>query len=42
MDLRYTFNEDVKNYDGIRPRYPAKMFEDVFKYLEISPDSNVL
>ncbi len=42
MDLRYTFNEDVKNYDSIRPRYPAKMFEDIFKYSRISPDSNVL
>lgn len=42
MDLRYTFDEDVKNYDNIRPQYPAKLFEDILKYAKISSDSSVL
>lgn len=42
MDLRYSFNEDVENYDKIRPEYPEKLFDDIFKYAEISTDSNLL
>ncbi len=42
MDLRYTFNENVKNYDSIRPCYPDKLFEDIFKFSVLSSESNVL
>lgn len=32
MDLRYTFNEDEKNYDSVRPGYPAELFNDIISY----------
>ncbi len=42
MDLRYTFDENVKNYDRVRPEYPEKLFEDIFRFSKLSSDSNVL
>lgn len=42
MDLRTTFNEDEYNYDKSRPDYPDELFEDIFGYLDLSENSNVL
>ena len=36
MDLRLTFNEDEANYDKWRPTYPKELFEEIFKYSQIS------
>lgn len=42
MDLRTTFNEDEYNYDKARPDYPDELFEDIFSYIDLSENSNVL
>lgn len=42
MDLRTTFNDDEYNYDKARPDYPDELFEDIFGYLDLSENSNVL
>lgn len=31
MDKRFTFNEDVKNYDRWRPRYCKELFNDIIQ-----------
>ena len=30
MDLSYTFNEDVNNYDRWRPTYSKALFDDIY------------
>lgn len=42
MDLRKTFNSDEYNYDKSRPDYPKELFEDIFDYVNLSGNSNVL
>lgn len=42
MDLRKTFNTDEYNYDKSRPDYPKELFEDIFDYVKLSGNSNVL
>lgn len=42
MDLRKTFNSDEYNYDKSRPAYPKELFEDIFDYVKLSGNSNVL
>ena len=42
MDLRYTFNEDVLNYDKMRPSYPQTLFEDIIRCSNIDSHSKVL
>ncbi len=42
MDLRTTFNEDEYNYDKARPDYLDELFEDIFRYIDLSKNSNVL
>lgn len=42
MDLRTTFNTDEYNYDKARPNYPVELFEDIFRYIDLSENSNVL
>ncbi len=42
MDLRTTFNEDEYNYDKARPDYPDELFEDIFRYIDLSENSHVL
>ncbi|GFP76488.1 class I SAM-dependent methyltransferase [Clostridium fungisolvens] len=42
MDKRLTFNEDASNYDKWRPTYCEELFEDIFRYSEISKDKNAL
>ena len=36
MDLRFTFNEDVINYDRMRPTYGQKIFDDIINYSELN------
>lgn len=42
MDLRKTFNSDEYNYDKSRPDYPKELFYDIFDYVKLSENSNVL
>ena len=42
MDLRKTFNTDEYNYDKSRPAYPKNLFNDIFEYINLSENSNVL
>ncbi len=42
MDLRKTFNTDEYNYDRSRPDYPKELFEDIFDYVNLSKNCNVL
>ncbi|MGL4338313.1 MAG: class I SAM-dependent methyltransferase [Turicibacter sp.] len=36
MDLRYTFNEDVQNYDKYRPTYCQELFKDINLYAKLN------
>lgn len=42
MDLRKTFNTDEYNYDKSRPDYPKELFKDIFEYISLSENSNIL
>lgn len=42
MDLRKTFNTDEYNYDRSRPDYPKELFDDIFDYVNLSENCNVL
>ena len=42
MDLRKTFNTDEYNYDRSRPGYPKELFDDIFDYVNLSENCNVL
>lgn len=42
MDLRRTFNTDEYNYDKSRPDYPKELFEEIFDYINLSENSNIL
>lgn len=42
MDLRKTFNTDEYNYDKSRPDYPKELFGDIFEYVNLSENSNIL
>lgn len=42
MELRLKFNEDVENYDKVRPSYPAELFGDIIAYSGINENSNIL
>lgn len=35
LDKRLTFNEDVKNYDEMRPQYCDELFKDIIEYSHI-------
>jgi SAM-dependent methyltransferase len=37
-DIRFTFNEASEIYDGIRPSYPADLFEALFQLLPPQPE----
>src|SRR5689334_12768571 len=41
MRLRETFNEDAERYDRARPRYPARMFDDLAA-ARVAPGARVL
>lgn len=42
MDLRLTFNEDVKNYDKYRPSYTTELFNDIINYSKLNNTKNAL
>jgi len=42
MDLRFTFNEDVVNYDKMRPTYVGALFKDVIRFSGLDSGKNVL
>jgi len=42
MDLRFTFNEDVLNYDKMRPTYVKELYEDVIKFSNLDSNKNAL
>jgi len=42
MDKRFTFNEDVKNYDRWRPRYCKELFNDIIQYSELNENKKAL
>lgn len=42
MEKRLTFNEDEINYDKYRPNYPEELYEKIFSYCNLNPDSRLL
>lgn len=42
MDKRFTFNEDVKNYDKWRPRYCKELFNDIIQYSELNENKKAI
>lgn len=42
MDLKYTFDEVVLNYDKRRPNYGTELFKDVIKYAGITMDKSLI
>jgi len=36
MDLRFMFDEDVVNYDKMRPTYAKELFDDVIKFSKVN------
>jgi len=42
MDLRFTFNEDVLNYDKMRPTYVKELYEDVIQFSNLNSNKNAL
>lgn len=42
MDKRFTFNEDVENYEKWRPTYCEELFEDIMAYSQIGHGQKAL
>lgn len=42
MDLRLTFNEDVLNYDKMRPTYVKELFDDIILYAGLNSSKKAL
>ncbi|MEN6313183.1 MAG: class I SAM-dependent methyltransferase [Clostridiaceae bacterium] len=42
MDLRFTFNEDVLNYDKMRPTYVKELYEDIIQFSNLDSNKNAL
>ncbi|MBS4536673.1 class I SAM-dependent methyltransferase [Clostridium sp. D2Q-14] len=42
MDKRFTFNEDVKNYDKWRPSYCKELFNDIIQYSELNQNKKAV
>jgi len=42
MDLRLKFNEDVLNYDKMRPTYVKDLYNDVIRFAELNGNKNAL
>ncbi|NBC69301.1 class I SAM-dependent methyltransferase [Paenibacillus sacheonensis] len=41
-EMRETFNEVASVYDQVRNHYPARLFEDLFAWTQLSPGARVL
>lgn len=42
MDLRFTFNEDVLNYDKMRPTYVKELYENIILFSNLDSNKNAL
>lgn len=42
MDKRFTFNEDVKNYDKWRPTYCEELFNDIIQYSQLNQNKKAV
>ncbi|MHB8065040.1 MAG: class I SAM-dependent methyltransferase [Ruminiclostridium sp.] len=42
MDLRQTFNEDVLNYDKMRPTYVKELYDDIIKFTGLDLNKKAL
>jgi len=42
MDKRFTFNEDVENYDKWRPRYCKELFNDIIQYSKLNENKKAI
>ena len=42
MDLRFTFNEDVLNYDRMRPTYVKELYESIIHFSNLDSNKNAL
>lgn len=42
MDLRFTFNEDVLNYDKMRPTYVKELYENIIQFSNLDSNKNAL
>lgn len=42
MDKRFTFNEDVENYDKWRPGYCKELFNDIIQYSELNKNKKAI
>lgn len=42
MDKRFTFNEDVENYDRWRPTYCKELFEDITQYSRLNQNKKAV
>ena len=42
MDKRFTFNEDVENYDKWRPTYCKELFNDIIQYSELNQNKKAI
>lgn len=42
MDKRFTFNEDVKNYDKWRPTYCKELFNDIIQYSKLNQNKKAI
>ena len=42
MDKRFTFNEDVKNYDEWRPTYCKELFNDIIQYSQLNQNKKAV
>lgn len=42
MDKRFTFNEDVVNYDRWRPKYCKELFEDIMEYAQLNQEMKAI
>ncbi len=42
MDKRLIFNNNIDNYDIIRPTYPDELYNDILKYMNITNNTNAV
>jgi len=42
MDLRFTFNEDVLNYDKMRPTYAKELYNDIIQFSNLNSNKTAL
>lgn len=40
--LEWTFNTQAEKYEKMRPGYVAELYDDIFKFVDICANSNVI